>query len=61
MTRRSLANTEGTRAAVSRVGLVQTKEENANMLLSRKPLLTRSTGRALMMTAAGFGAVILTG
>lgn len=31
------------------------------MLLSRKPLVSSSTGRTLMMAAAGFGAVILTG
>lgn len=61
MTRRCVASTEGTRAVVSRAGLVKLKEENADMLLSRKPLVNSSTGRTLLMAAAGFGAVILTG
>jgi outer membrane lipoprotein SlyB len=61
MTCRCLASTEGTRAVTSRAGLVKLKEENASMLLSRKPLVTRSAGRTLLMAAAGFGAVILTG
>ncbi|MDF2640827.1 MAG: type secretion-associated lipoprotein TagQ [Pseudomonas sp.] len=42
-------------------GLVKPEEENANMLLSRKPLVSASRGRAMLLATAGFSAVLLTG
>lgn len=61
MTGRCLASTEGTRAASGRTGHVKPKEENATMLLSRKPFVSASKSRALLLATAGFGAVLLTG
>jgi uncharacterized protein YcfJ len=42
-------------------GQLKPKEENATMLLSRKPLVSASRGRAMLLATAGFSAVLLTG
>ncbi|KPW20254.1 TagQ [Pseudomonas cannabina] len=61
MTGRGVGSKEGTRVASSCAGLVNTNEENANMLLSRKPFVSASKSRSLLLATAGFSAVLLTG